>query len=113
MADATFSHGEPLMCDYTAGTDVTEGDVIVIGTQCFIAHRPIAAGEKGALAAGGGVYSIASNGSLDSGGLIAYWDESESEVTSTATDNTRIGVTVPSQGAAADGDAVLIIHDRA
>lgn len=65
--DAQFVHGNPLMMDYTPGSAVAAGDVIEINTSCVIAHSAIPADTLGAVACGGGVYRVASEGTI--GGL--------------------------------------------
>lgn len=79
---AQFVSGNPIMVDHTPVAAVAAGDVLVVGETCRIAHLPIAAGELGALAAGGGVYEV---GCLDGDGIEngtkVYWDDVNNGVT--------------------------------
>ena len=108
----TFRHGEPLMVDYTPGSAVTAGDVLVIGSDIRIAHSDIAANELGALAAGGGVYRFpkaTGSGEAITTGTRVYWDASGEVATTTASTNKIIGDTV---AAAGDDDATVdVIHN--
>ena len=85
MPAVIMFHGNPLMVDYTPGSDVAAGDVVELGDVPFIAHNKISANELGALAAGGGVYKATSDGSVDNPGVKIYWDNSTEKVTTTAT----------------------------
>lgn len=80
MAKATFLHGDPLMIAHTAaGTAIDAGDIIMIGDRPHIAHDDIAVGEKGALAAFGGVYRVEKDGTAGpefSVGEDVAWDSS-------------------------------------
>lgn len=92
MPQATFYHGDPRMVDYTPGSAVTAGDIIVQGVTPMIAHRDIPANRKGALAAGGGVYDCDCNASIGAG-VAVWWDDTNNRVTTTATSNTHFGTT--------------------
>lgn len=96
--DAKFSHGDPLMVDYTPGSAVSAGDIIVVGASCRIAHLDIAANALGALAAGGGVYDVTNDGGTFSDGDRAFWDGS---ALSNSDSDTLLGVFV---GDVASGD---------
>ena len=76
----------------------------------YIAHRDIAADIKGALAAGGGVYRVTTDGSTDAGGTKIYWDDTANKVTTTSTSNKVFGYTVPDQAATTDGDKIFVVH---
>jgi predicted RecA/RadA family phage recombinase len=101
---AKFSHGKPVMIDYTPNADVAAGDVIVTSNNVRVAHCDIASGKLGALADGGGIYDFAkatTSGSGWSDGVLIYWDASAKVATTTASSNKKIGIAV---GAAADAD---------
>jgi predicted RecA/RadA family phage recombinase len=98
------------MVDYTPGSAVTAGDVVVVGEVPYVCHTDIAANKLGAMAAGGGVYSAISDGSLDTGGALVYWDDTENEFVASATGNKHFGYTLPSQGAVADQAVVHAVH---
>ena len=108
MAQATLVHGNPLMVDYTPGSAVTAGDVIVTADTVRIAHLDIASGALGALAAGGGVYSVPGDAAIAVDKKV-YWNNSADKVTETASGNKVFGVTV----SACSGDAALcnVRHD--
>lgn len=107
-----FRHGSPLMVDHVASGDVAAGDVVVVGDDVRIAHRPIADGELGALAAGGGVYEVPKDtgqSTAIAAGKRVYWNAADSEVTETASTHKIFGRTV---AAAGDDDAtIMVIHD--
>lgn len=105
---ATFFHGEPLMIDYTPGSAVSAGDVVVQGDAPMIAHVDIAANRKGALALGGGVYKVAADGAI---GILkrVFWDDSANKVTLTASGNKPFGWTITA--ASTDGDLIYVAHD--
>lgn len=108
MGQADFRHGSPVMVDYTpSGSAVNAGDVVVVGNTPMIAHRDIADGVLGAMAAGGGVYRTTADGAIGQG-VIVYWDDSEDKVSTTASSNTVFGITVSS--AAADDDPIDVLH---
>lgn len=110
MAQTTFFHGNPLMVDHTPSSAVTAGDVVVVGVVPFVCHRDIAADKLGALAAGGGVYKGTSDGTLDTGGALVYWDDDNNKFSASAASSTHFGYTLPDQGATTDGDEIIVIH---
>lgn len=75
MAD-TVQKG--MYLDYTAGSDIAAGDVVVIGSLVGVAPRPIANGDTGAVAVEG-VYALPkpSSGSgsetISAGALVYYY----------------------------------------
>lgn len=111
MAQAIYRHGQPLMVDYTPGSAVTAGDVIVVGDQPRIAHSDIAANVLGGLAAGGAVYTVpktAGGGTAIAAGKKVYWDDTNNVITETPSTHKIIGVTV---AASLDADTTQdIIH---
>lgn len=99
MATNYVQEGKTL--NYTAGADITSGQFVLIGTIGAVAKTDIANGKTGAVHVCG-VFSIPKATGAVTQGAKLYWDESESEVTTTATDNTLIGVAA---AAAASGDS--------
>jgi predicted RecA/RadA family phage recombinase len=98
--------------DYTPGSAVKAGSVVVIGTLPIIADNDIAANALGALAAEG-VYAVAKDTSTFSAGDAVYWNATANPVvgtagtgaaTSTASGANLLGVCVL---AALTGDATL------
>ena len=75
--------------DYTPGSAVAAGDVVVQGDLVAVAKGDIAANKLGALAVGG-VFDFAKN----TVGQILYWDDTNNVVTATATGNKQIGKVV-------------------
>ena len=111
MPQATFVKGENVnMVDYTPGSAVSAGDVIVVGEVPYVAHDDIAASQLGAIAAGGGVYSGLTDGSLDTGGALVYWDDTNDEFVASAVGNKHFGYTMPDQGATVDQDTIRVLH---
>lgn len=76
---------------YTAGADITSGDVVVVGSRIGIATADIANGAVGELAMEG-VFELAKK-SADTftQGAVVYWDNTNDELTTTSTDNTLAG----------------------
>jgi predicted RecA/RadA family phage recombinase len=109
MAQATFWHGNPIMVDYTPGSAVTAGDVVIIGDSAFIAHDDIAANTLGAVASFGGIYAVIAGEAIATGKKV-YWADSSNKVVETATGNKLFGMVVPASSAAADGDTVYVLH---
>lgn len=105
---ATFVSGNPVMADYTAGADITAGDVIVTGDSPRIAHSDIANGAKGSLACMGGVYKVKANAAIAADKKV-YWDDSNNEVTETASSHKVFGRTV--QASTASDQYIEVLHD--
>ncbi len=107
---AEMVHGSPRMVDHTPGSAVAAGDVLVLTDGVRIAHRAIAAGAKGALAAGGGVYRCAKptgGGTAMPDGDTAYWDDTNNQAENDATGNKKLGLVV---GAVGDSDTSVLVH---
>lgn len=99
---ATFVHGNPRFRDYTPASDVSIGDVIVIGNRPYVAHHDIPANTKGALAYEGGVYDLIKDD--DSGPNIlatdeVYWDGANDLATNVAEDAVHFGPANAAAGA--------------
>lgn len=107
MGQADLHHGTPVMVDYTPGSAVTAGDVIVQNDVPNIAHSDIAANRLGAVAQGGGVYKCTADAAIVVGKKV-YWNDTANKVTETATGNKLFGLTVTAS--AADGDAIYVEH---
>ncbi|MHC2067626.1 capsid cement protein [Bremerella sp. T1] len=108
--EAKFDSGDPLMVDHVPAAAVAAGEVVVLADTVRIAHRAIAAGEKGALAACGGTYVVpkAAGGSTAiADGKKVYWDDANNRVTATASTHKRIGYAV---GASLDADTSQVIE---
>lgn len=110
--EAEFVRGTPLMVDYTPGSNVVAGQVVVIGNVVRIAHRDIAANALGALAAGGGQYRAPKATGADTAiadGKQLYWDDTNNVVTETSSGNKKIGV---SNSAAANADGYILVQHQ-
>lgn len=114
MATATFRHGDSVhMADYTPSGAIAAGDVVIIGAYPKIAHRPIAANVKGALADRGGTYRMTAGASITAG-VDVYMNASTGKVNklaSATSGDKHIGRMTDDSTAAADGDLVEVLHE--
>jgi len=93
MPQATFvSDGHAI--DYTPGSAVAAGDVVVQTDLVGVATRPIAANDLGSLAICGVFDFAKSAGVAYAVGVILYWDNTNKVVTTTASGNKQIGKAV-------------------
>ena len=110
MATATYvQHGDAI--DYTPGSDVAAGDVVVQGELIGIAKTAIAANLIGAIAVSGvfDVPKATGASTAITAGANVYWDATNSVATTDddTGNNKLLGKTVL---AAADGDATVRIR---
>lgn len=113
MAEAAYRHGKPQMVDYTPTTAIAAGQVVPIGEGCLIAHSDLQSGRLEAAAAAGGVYECAkATGSSTAIGdrVSVYWNDTTNVITTTASGNAYLGVTV---GASTDDDATQHVQHEA
>ena len=82
MATARFIHDGKAI-DYTPGSAVSAGDVVVINRIVGIAKLDIAANQLGALAVDG-VFDIPKKNEVISAGAAVYWDADGDPVGGTA-----------------------------
>ena len=97
------------MVDYTPGSDVAAGAVVVQGDLVGVALRPIPANTLGSLAVEG-VFDFpksTAGGSAITAGTTVYWNAGASQATATSAGNKLIGKTVR---AAADTDATVRVR---
>lgn len=100
MATNYVQEGKTL--NYTAsGADIASGDFVLIGTIGGVAKTDIADGKTGAVHIAG-VYSIPKASGAITQGAKLYWSTTNSNLTTTASGNTIVGVAAE---AAASGDA--------
>ena len=95
--------------DYTPGSAVTAGDVVVQGELVCVAKRDIPANTLGSLAVEG-VFDFpkaTGAGSAITAGANVYWNAGTQVATTTATGNKLIGKTTR---AAADADATVRVR---
>lgn len=114
MAATTYRHGDPTMIDYTPSSgNVDAGDVVLLGNTtsptCGVCHTAITNNVKGALAAGGGVYSCVN---LDNAAdyALVYWDFAggTEKVTTTTTNNSVFGFIVRDGGGGANSTCYVL-----
>jgi predicted RecA/RadA family phage recombinase len=106
MPQATFIQSGDAI-DYTPGSAVAAGDVVVQGDLVGVTKRAIAANALGALAVDG-VFDFAKNGGVSyTVGTILYWDDTNNVVTTTASGNKQIGKVVR---AAASADTTVRVR---
>ncbi|MEP0846061.1 MAG: DUF2190 family protein [Phycisphaerae bacterium] len=100
-----LSRGDTI--DYTPGSAVAAGAVVIQGPLVGIAEVPIAANALGALAVAGVFDIVKVNGSISAGAAV-YWDADgdpqggaagSGALTTTSTDNTFVGWAVAAAGA--------------
>ena len=100
MATNYVQEGKTL--NYTAsGADIASGDFVLIGTIGGVAKTDIADGKTGAVHISG-VFSIPKASGAITQGAKLYWNTTNSNLTTTASGNTIVGVAAE---AAASGDA--------
>lgn len=108
--EAQFRTGQPLpVTNYTPASAIAAGEVVVIGNAAFVAHDAIAANTPGTLYAGGGIYRLTAGEAIATG-MKVYWNNTTNKVVETANGNIVLGVVCPGSSAAADGDAIDVIH---
>lgn len=95
--------------DYMPVSDVSAGEVIVVGDHVAVALTDIPANKLGALRVTG-VFKFpktAGVGEAIADGKIVYWDATNDVITETATNNTLAGKTV---GVTVDDDAFVFVR---
>lgn len=108
--EAIYRHGDSVtMIDHTPGSALSGGHVEVVGDLPLVAHRDMPANEKGALAAGGGVYEMTADAAIATGKRV-YWNATARKVTATASTHKQFGYITDDTSAAADGDKVNVLH---
>lgn len=110
MPQATFIQ-DGTAIDYTPGSAVSAGDVVVQGDLIGIAKRPIAANELGALSIEG-VFDLPKATGVGTGiavGATVYWDvaDSEAKTDSETGANKLLGKTILAAG---DNDATVRVR---
>jgi predicted RecA/RadA family phage recombinase len=100
-----FRYGEDVLyAQYTPGSSVSAGDVVVQGDMVGVATLDIAANALGDLAISGCVFSFpktAGTGEAIAAGALCYWDAGSSVATTTAGSNKKIGLCTLAAGASA------------
>jgi predicted RecA/RadA family phage recombinase len=106
--NAQFDSGDPIMVDYTPGSAVSAGDVVVQSEVPMVAHEDIASDALGALAAMGGIYKMTADAAIAIGTRV-YWNASSNKVTTTASGHKLFGFVV-ADPSSQDGDIVSVLH---
>jgi predicted RecA/RadA family phage recombinase len=87
--------------NYTAAANIKSGDFVLIGSLGAVAKTDIATGKTGAVHICG-VFSIAKASGAITQGAKLYWNATNSNLTTTASGNTFVGLAAE---ASASGDA--------
>lgn len=103
MAEAVRKH-EGIMLDYTAGANISAGQVIVGTARCFVATRDIANGELGSIYTSGVFFIPKTTGTAWTLGQQLYWDDSANKGITTDSSGTHKALG-KAAAAAASGDA--------
>jgi predicted RecA/RadA family phage recombinase len=103
---ATFVH-DGNSVDYTPGSAVTAGAVVVQGELVGVAKVDIPAGTLGALAVAGVFDFPKATGSAITAGALCYWDATNQRATTSSSGNKLIGKCVK---AAADADTTVRVR---
>lgn len=90
MAQTPALMHKPNVIDYTPGSDVIAGQVVVIGTIPMIAPVAIASGVKGVLNASG-IWKVPQAAEAITAGDAVYWDADGTPVTGTALSGAATG----------------------
>ncbi|MFO0360685.1 MAG: DUF2190 family protein [Flavobacteriales bacterium] len=101
MAKNYVQEGKTL--DYTAGADISSGQFVLIGAIGGVAKTNIANGKVGAVHVKGVFNVVKASGAITQGAKL-YWNSTNSNLTTTASGNTFVGVAAE---AAASGDATV------
>jgi len=94
--------------DYTPGSAVTSGQVVLIGVRIGVALKDIAANATGPLQVAG-VFNIAKlSTDVVAPGAALYWDNTNSRLTTTASGNTLAGFAAAAAGNGATTVAIKL-----
>lgn len=111
MAEASKRGGRPVVSQHTAASDITAGDIVLIGNTTGltngVAVTDIANTDTGTLEVGGGIYDcqVASNYAA---GALVYKPSGNAILTTTSTSNSQFGFTI--EAAAAANAVVKVLH---
>lgn len=98
MAKNYVQHGEVLQ--HTAsGTDIVSGQLVVIGAIAGVALADIADGDTGSVQTQG-VFTLAKATGAITQGAKVYYSSANSNITTTASGNTLVGVAASAQESA-------------
>ena len=106
--EAQYSHGPQTMIDYTPGSAVAAGEVVVNNDLVGVALLAIAASALGALCVSGVFIFAKKSTDTFAIGTKVYWDDTNNEATTTSTDNTYLGKSVEAAGSGVTSAKVLL-----
>lgn len=87
--------------DYTAGSNIVAGQVVVVGARVGVALNPIASGSVGPVRMRG-VFTIAKlSTDAPAQGALLYWDNGNSRLTTTVGANVLAGYAAKAAGSGA------------
>jgi predicted RecA/RadA family phage recombinase len=109
MATQYLQDGE--LIDYTPGSAVAAGAVVVVGDRAFPAPRAIAANELGSLQTRGVWRLPKLSTDTPAQGAILYWDAGNTRCTTTASTHKIIGHAAKAAGSGATEVDVLLGTD--
>jgi predicted RecA/RadA family phage recombinase len=93
--------------DYTPGSAVASGAVVVMGVRIGIAVADIAANQTGAVRVKGVVELAKLSTDTPAQGALLYWDAANARLTTTATDNVLAGYAAKAAG---NGATTVWLH---
>lgn len=105
---ATCYQDDERYIDFTAGSSIAAGDVVLIGTLVGVAVNDIGSGATGVVDTKGIYVVPAVNTAAFSVGDVLYWDNVAKKATKTSTGNTRMGVCVIAKAEAGTTCYVLL-----
>lgn len=109
---AKYVSGDVETRDYTPGSAVDAGDVIVIDGWPYVAHQDIPANTLGSLAIRGGIYDVIKDGTSGptiTDGEPIYWIENDELATDDGVGNVHFGKAV--EAASDSASRVRVHHD--
>ena len=93
--NVTVKHHD-LVIPATFGSDQSAGRLVFLGDMPAVTLEPVKAGVQGGVAVGAVIEAPRETGASWTQGTIVYWDGTNHRLTTTATDNKRVGVVVGS-----------------
>jgi len=113
MADAIMRLGDPIMIDYTPGSDTPAGTVVVTaaagGLSCIVTHHDISANILGAASSFGGIYDVINLNNAANYAKV-WWDNVAKKVTTTSAGNALFGY-ITSGGAGGVNSTCRAFHN--
>lgn len=85
--------------DHTPGSNVTGGQVVVMGVRVGVAVADIASGQTGPVRVRGVVELAKASADVIAQGALVYWASGAGNITSTAAGNTLAGYAAAAAGA--------------